>query len=363
MAGAENRPVVHGPIMPGAARAAQQKTALRMASRRRFWLLVRIAVYLTVIVGLILFRGGVPWKRFTAALRGAGDQHPTLTVAGRDLAPPLLERLAAEYRRDYPALTLTLLPGGTNQALEMLLAHEADAAFLLRPPTAEEQALFRAADGDTAVVVAVGVGGLVLLAGGQASAGPVTVAALRAALGGGGELADGLASYCHRLYACDPNEGSWDAFLAALSVAPAPAEGRAAARVVYLATPAAVLEAVAADPRAWGLVSTLDGGLDLEAGPPAGTNYVGVVVSDDKVAVSPTAANIASGDYPLYHLLYAACRGAGSLEGGKFVTHLAGARGLRQVERAGVIPAKMVARTIQLSRDPVGTGAKQGDGQ
>lgn len=329
-----------------------------MASRRRFWLLVRIAVYLTVIVGLILFRGGVPWKRFKAALQGAGQQHPTLAVAGRDLAPPLLERLATEYRRDYPALTMTLLPGGTNQALEMLLAHEADAAFLLRPPTAEEQALFRAADGDTAVVVAVGVGGLVLLAGSQAPTGPVTVADLRVLLGRG-EPAVGAAPSCDRIYACDPNEGSWDAFLGALGLAPAQVE----IQVVYLATPAAVLEAVAADPHAWGVVSTLDGGLDPEIGPPAGTKFVGVAAANDQGTVSPTAANIASGDYPLYHFLYVACRGAGSLEGGKFVTHLASARGSRQVERAGVIPARLVARTIQLSRDPVGAGSKQGDGQ
>jgi len=359
-----------------------------MMSRRRSWLLIRIALYLAVILGLILTRGGIPWRQFKTALEGAGNEHPTLTLVGRDLAPPLVERLATEYQRDYPALTVDLLPGGTNHALEALLAREADAAFLLRPPTAREQDLFRQADGDTAVVVAIGVGGLVLLAGSGATAGPLTVDALRAALapaGGGLEPGSGLAPYCERLYACDPNEGSWDALLEALGLAPAqvaegsedataspaaenaPATSDMAAQkgnhVVFLANPAAVIAAVAADPGAWGLVSTLDTGLDPAAGPPAGTGFVGVVVSSDKAAVSPTGANIATGDYPLHHFLYVACRGSGNLEGGKFVTHLASARGLRQVERAGVVPAKLVARTIQLSRDPVGTGANQGSGK
>jgi ABC-type phosphate transport system substrate-binding protein len=346
-----------------------------MTSRRKLWFLIRIAVYLAVIVGLILARGGVPWRQFKTALKGAGDKHPTLTLVGRDLAPPLVERLATEYQRDYPALTVDLLPGGTNQALDALLAREADVAFLLRPPTAAEQELFRQADGDTAVVVAIGVGGLVLLAGTEASVGPLTVDALRAALAAPGEASvepeRGLAPYCSRLYACDPNEGSWDALGEVLGLAGAddaagaPAQGGATAQissqVVFLANPAAVIAAVAADPTSWGLVSTLDAGVDPTAGPPAGTRFVGVVASSDQTSVAPTGANVATGGYPLHHFLYAACRGSGSLEGGKFVTHLASARGLRQVERAGVIPAKLVARTIQLSHDPVSAGSPKGD--
>lgn len=340
-----------------------------MTSRRRFWLLIRIAVYLSVITGLILVRGGAPWRQFKTALEGAGGKSRTLTLVGRDLAPPLVERLATEYQRDYPALTVDLLPGGTNHALEALLAHEADAAFLLRTPTAREQELFRQADGDTAVVVAIGVGGLVLLAGQGASTGPLTVPELRTALAAlhddSAEPGRGLAPYCSRLYACDPNEGSWDAFREALGLALA-AEGAAApidSQVVFLANPAAVIAAVAADPGAWGLVSTLDAGLDPAVGAPSGTRFVGVVASSDQTAVPPTGARIATGGYPLHHFLYAACRGSGSLEGGKFVTHLASARGLRQVERAGVIPAKLVARTIQLSREPVGSGSPKGDGK
>jgi len=368
-----------GGIMPMARRAAQQKTARaegsspRMNPRRRFWLLVRVAIYLAVIAVLILTRGGVPWKRFVAALKGAGDPNPTLTIAGRDLAPPLLERLAVEYQRDYPQLTVDLLPGGTNQALEALLAREADVAFAYRPLTAAEQALFREADGDTAIVAAVAVGGLALLEHAAAGDTPgaiattLTVAELREALAAlaatpaeAAEPDPALAPYCERLYVCDPNEGSWDALFGALGL-PAPALPAGGAqvlaaprlgRVTFLADPAAVIAAVAAAPGAWGLVSTLDAGVDAASG----ARFVGVVAEAGQSAVAPGAASLATGVYPLHHFLHVACRGAGGFEGGKFVTHLTSARGLRQVERAGVVPARLVARTIQLSREPVGAG-------
>lgn len=358
------------------------EAAPRMNPRRRLWLLIRVAIYLSVIVGLLLYRGGVPWKSFVAALKGAGKANPTLTIAGRDLAPPLLERLVVEYQHDYPQLSVSLLPGGTNHALEALLAGQADVAFSYRDLTDREQALFREADGDTAIVVAVGVGGLVLLEPASSGAAPttLTIADLSEALAavaptpaaappagpGGGPGSDpSLAPWCRRLYVCDPNEGSWDALFAALGLA-APGgddagagSGLAAPRlgqVTFLADPASVIAAVAAAPDAWGLVSTLDAGLDVSAGAPAGTRFVGVVAETGQEAVAPGAASIATGVYPLHHFLYVACRGAGNFEGGKFVTHLASARGLRQVERAGVIPARLVARTIQLSRDPVGDG-------
>jgi ABC-type phosphate transport system substrate-binding protein len=345
------------------------EAAPRMNPRRRLWLLVRVAIYLSVIVGLLLYRGGVPWKSYVAALKGAGKAHPTLTIAGRDLAPPLLERLVVEYQHDYPQLSVNLLPGGTNHALEALLAGGADVAFSYRNLTDREQALFREADGDTAIVLAVGVGGLVLLQHAGREAATITTADLRealAAVAAAPAVADpALAPFCGRLYVCDPNEGSWDALFAALGLA-APGgddagagSGLAAPRlgqVTFLADPASVIAAVAASPDAWGLASTLDAGLDVAAGSPAGTRFVGVVAEAGQEAVAPGAASIATGVYPLHHFLYVACRGAGNFEGGKFVTHLASARGLRQVERAGVIPARLVARTIQLSRDPVGGG-------
>jgi len=325
------------------------------------WFLVRISVYLAVILGLLLYRGGVPWRRFVAAWRASGDRHPSLVVAGRDVAPPLVEALAGEYRRDYPQLAVTVLGGGTYRALDQLLARECDVAFLMRAPTPAEQALFREADHDTAVTQDLAVGGLVLVAGAAAPTGPLTMAALKEALA---SRAAGpvLAGPGVKLYAPDPNEGTWDALLAALGL---PADDTAAAggAVVFLPTAADVLAAVAADPGAWGVVSTLNAALEPEAGPPAGLAFVGVVETTDKAAVAPTRANVGTGDYPLHHFLYAACRGSGSQEGVKFLTHLGSARGLRQVEATGAIPARLVARTIQLTRDPVGRAADPGGGK
>lgn len=330
-----------------------------MLSRRRMWLLIRIAVYLAVILGIMLYRGGVPFKRFRSALRSAGNEHPTLVLAGRDLAPPLVEKLAAEYRRDYPKLQVTVLPGGTYRALDQLLARETDVAFLMRAPTAAEQDLFRQADGDTAVTAAIALGGLALLAGSEASTGPVSPAELKAALASANAGA-GLGALCGRFYAPDPNEGSWDALLAALGLPIADiadTSGTNTGPVVFLADAAAVIAAVAADSTAWGVVSTLNAGLEPEAGPPAGTRFVAVTAAGAN-GTAPTVANIGTGAYPLHHTLYVACRGAGGLEGVKFINHLGTARGLRQVENAGVTPARLVAREIQLSRDAVGKNGK-----
>lgn len=334
-----------------------------MLSRRRMWLLIRIAVYLAVILGIMLYRGGVPFKRFRSALRSAGDEHPTLVLAGRDLAPPLVEKLAAEYRRDYPKLQVTVLPGGTYRALDQLLARETDVAFLMRTPTAAEQELFRQADGDTAVTAAIALGGLALLAGSKASVGPVSLDGLKAALApasAGGAPGAGLGALCGRFYAPDPNEGAWDALLGALGLPIADiadTSGTKTGPVVFLADAAAVIAAVAADPTAWGVVSTLNAGLEPEAGPPAGTRFVEVAAAG-AAAAAPTVANVGTGAYPLHHTLYVACRGAGGLEGVKFINHLGTARGLRQVENAGVTPARLVAREIQLSRDAVGKNGK-----
>jgi hypothetical protein len=68
----------------------------------------------------------------------------------------------------------------------------------------------------------------------------------------------------------------------------------------------------------------------------------------------PTYENVATGVYPLYHSLFIACRENGDREGGMFVTHLSSARGLRQVERAGVVPARQVLREIYLNTNPIG---------
>ena len=57
-----------------------------MASRRRTWFLVRLAIYIAVIATLALVRGGVGWRRIAGAL-STDHGHPALVIAGRDLAP------------------------------------------------------------------------------------------------------------------------------------------------------------------------------------------------------------------------------------------------------------------------------------
>jgi ABC-type phosphate transport system substrate-binding protein len=317
-----------------------------MRPRKRTWFLVRIAAYIAVIAVLFAARGGDAWRRLAAMLQAPDPTAGTLTVAGGDLAPRLLDRLLVAYGRDYPQVTITREGGGTNQALEALLHGTADVALLFRPPTPVEQGYFRIADGDTAIVVPVAVGGALLLAREAAvpDAAPTPADLRRLVDGGGpGDIA--------RLYASDPNDGLWDAVRSLLGLTE---PDSAALDVVFLADAAAIEAAVAADAESWGLVSSLAAPGDPLAGPPAGLAYVPLRAAADSAAAAPTYENLATGAYPLHHVLYAASRADGSIEGAKFMTYLASAPGQRQVERAGVVPVRHFAREIYLSRDPVG---------
>ncbi len=306
-----------------------------MTSRRRTWFLIRLAVYIIVIAVLFVVRGRVDLGPARQLLSVATAADSTLTIAGRDLAPVLVDELLAGYSRDYPSLTVTLTAGGTNQALEDLLNRRADVAFLYRPPTASEQAQLRTLDGDTAVVVQVAVGGLALLAASASAPTSMTVAQVAASAAGRGA----------RFYAPDPNEGSWDALRQRLGLS----GDTGPAGIVFLADVGAVVAAVAADPGTLGLASTFTLADD------ARVRRVALSAAADDTAAAPTFTNLVTGAYPLYHWLYVACRSRGGIQGAKFVTHLASPRGQRQVERAGVVPAQQVAREIILTRDPIGS--------
>jgi ABC-type phosphate transport system substrate-binding protein len=316
-----------------------------MVSRRRVWFLIRVTIYLAVIGGLILWRGGVDWRRLLHGLRGAPAETGVVSVSGRALAPDLIDRLVEFYRRDYPGVVVELSGGGTNQALEDLFNDRADVAFLYRSPSAAEQALFRELKGDSIVVFPVAVAGAVLLAGSDAPADGLTVAQLREAL-------EGTRSppWAH-LYVPDANEGLWDAVRARLGVADRYLP--ALANVVFLKDPAAVLEAVARDPEAWGLASTFVIATDSLGVPTVSARIVRLRTDDSAPPVLPTRENVAAGAYPLYHELLVSCVASGDLAGAKFVTQLASARGQRQVERAGALPARQVAREVYLTREPV----------
>jgi ABC-type phosphate transport system substrate-binding protein len=317
-----------------------------MASRRRSWFLIRVAIYVAIVIGLYLWRGGVDWQRFVDLLKNPAESSGNLRVAGRDLAPDLVDRLLESYRRDYPDLNVRTTGGGTNQALEDLLNGRTDVAFLYRTPSESEQELFRNVTGDTAIFVPVAVGAVVLLAGVGTDFGDVSVGEVRSLLNGD------PSPRCQRIYVPDPNEGLWTAacrWLGKNDMEPVPEAG-----VVFLADERAVVAAVADDPLSWGMISTFAIPTDEKGLPLTGSAPIPLASTPTAVPALPTYANLASGAYPLFHRLYIACRGQGGIEAAKFVTHLASARGLRQVERAGMVPAKQVLREIHVTRDPVG---------
>ncbi len=306
------------------------------SSRRRTWFLVRIAVYVAVVATLALVKGGVGWRRVVGALK-ADHAHPSLVIAGRDLAPELVDALVGKYRLDYPDLDLTVRGGGTNQALQDLINGRADVAFLYRRPDAGEMRLFRAADGDTAIVVPVAMGGIVLLSPQSGDTAALSLPELDAMLAGD------PSALTSPLYAPDPNDGLWQSFRGE-------AHPAAAARVVLLADANAILAAARDGGGALGLASTLTLPADLVA---AGVRARSLIADGDSAPAAPTPENLATGRYPLRHRLYAACRATGGIEAGKFLTHLAGGRAQRQVERAGYLPDSRVLRDVVLTRHPV----------
>ena len=312
----------------------------------RFGLKTRLIVYVTIVVALYLYRGNIPWRNLTQHLQTGAPGDTTLVLSGCDLAPDLIPRLVAHYRRDYPDLTIEIKGGGSNQALEDLLNDQASVGFLYRRPTAGEQDLFRSADGDTAIVTAVALGAVVLVAGAETDDSPLSPDTFIDLLNGDNE------NRYDRLYVPDPNEGLWDAVWQAQGRERAPEP--AADKVVFVADARAVLMAVADDARGWGLFSSLDGPDVTTAPPPDDVSVVPVRAAPDSLPALPTYENVATGAYPLYHAFYVGCRSGGGPEGGKFLTHLSSARGLRQIERAGVLPARQVLREIYLSTEPIG---------
>jgi ABC-type phosphate transport system substrate-binding protein len=330
-----------------------------MGFGRKSWLRYRVILYTVVAVGVFLYRNHIDWNRFTALFQGQQQGEPTLVLAGRDLAPGLVDILVDHYGRDYPRLDIRTLPGGTNQALEDLVNRRADVAFLSRPPTPDEQDLFRHVDGDTAIVEPVGLGGILLLAGSDTFPGAQSSSALPGLTVEqlGGLMAGDMQEYGDRFYAADPNLGHWAAAAKLVGRAPYPVDETT---VVYLANDREVARAVANDPRSLGMVVSFD----LPAAPQrtlpvgqeaaAGPGIVPLVGGPGGEKTDPTYENVASGAYPLFVSLFVACRTNGGIQGGKFLTHLASGRGQRQIERAGCIPAKQVLREIYLSTEALG---------
>ncbi len=330
-----------------------------MGFGRKSWLRYRVVIYALVVVGLFLYRNQINWSRLTTAFQGHGPAEKTLILAGRDLAPGLVTVLVEHYRRDYPDLDIRTLDGGTNQALEDLVNRRADAAFLSRPPTPAEQGLFRQVDGDTALVEAVGIGAILVLAGSEAfpEERPTGNNPEMTALQLGGLMAGDMQGLGDRFYAADPNLGHW---AAAAHLVGREADPVDEAAVIYLADDRQVALAVANDPRALGMIASFDLPASAARTLPAvedslaGPRIVRLADPSGETAVDPTYEKVATGAYPLYVPLFVACRTNGGIQGGKFFTHLVSGRGLRQIERAGCIPAKQVLREIYLTTQAVG---------
>ncbi|MGQ0721857.1 MAG: substrate-binding domain-containing protein [Candidatus Eiseniibacteriota bacterium] len=272
-------------------------------------ILLRVLLYLAVILAL--------WRALPRGSESPGDEL-RLTVAGADLAPELVRTLAERYAADYPGLEITREGGGTRHALERMVNGRADVGFTCRRPSGEEQELFREALGDTLLSFPVAVGALLLL---RAEALPaIGPDELRAFLRG--EMAPVVAAF-DRLYAADPNLGTWQVLCDMLEV---PATESPGARVVFVADDPAVSRAVSAEARSVGIVSSFAGGA------PSGW----------------TAAEIGQ------EQLFACCLSGARHHAAMFVTHVTSPRGQRQIEDAGFRPAQPILREVYLTRRPVG---------
>ena len=308
--------------------------------RRQPWLQVRLAVYLLVVAAFLIVRSGKDWRLPFGTKTGSSSLGTgALPISGLDVAPDLIRELAADYGQEYPQQHIDLQNGGTNQALEALINRKSDVAFQLRPPSPSEQALFRKADGDTMLWYPMALGALVIA---RAKPGPaVTVDELRKFV-----MGESKATFAH-IYAPDPNLGVWDAFLDLVHI-PRGQEPETE-RIVFLKDETEVLQAVKSDSLGIGLGSTFTLPNDLAA---AGVALV--AIRSEHGEVLPTRADILSGDYPLYHYLYAACRKNGTAQGAMFLTYLTSNRGQRHVEKAGFLPTREIERPIVVTRTPIG---------
>lgn len=321
--------------------------------RRLIWLLFRLTAYIVVLTLLFQARNSVDWRHLFARSRTEGAPPNTLTLAGLDLAPGLLEGLITAYQRDYPRVQVVRKPGGTRPSgpssgtlpsLEALINRQCDVAFTLRPVTASEQQLFHEATGDTVLVTRIALGGLLLLRAAGPSADAWSLPDLRhLALVGPVKGVD-------RLYVPDPNSGLWEAFLAL--VAPESPDSARGAGVIYLADEAAVVEAVRQDPGSLGLGSSLS--LPENPAPPGVRPMALIGRVPNAAPVAPTYETIGNARYPLFHYLFAVSRPGGGLEGNMFITHLTSSRGQRQIERAGYLPSRQALRSVVLTTDPIG---------
>jgi ABC-type phosphate transport system substrate-binding protein len=304
---------------------------------------LRVWLYLVIILAILSLRLNPAFRRALFGPRRPAAASPVLILAGLDLAPVLIPRLVSGYRASRPDEDVRILGGGTRQALEALANAQADAAFLNRLPSPEERKALSAVM-DSVWSYPVALGGIAVLSAREGGRDSLGMKDLKSWFHGGQAASGARPSH---FYVPDPNLGLWTALQSAFGLG----EEAAVDSVVFLADEETVAKAVAADPASIGFASTFSLIEDLDR---LGAKEVRIRSEAGSSAVLPRPGDIAAGDYPLYHYLYLSCRPDPAAKPGAFVEFMVHGRGQRLVERAGYLPARQVARVVQLEQKPVG---------
>lgn len=334
--------------MPGNQRTNRGSGPGARLFRWRFLAYALVLVLLLVLRFQPSFRSAVTGLfRSQQAPVGAPDPKNSLVLSGLAVAPVLIPRLTNEYRSLYPSLDLRIHGGGSLQALEDLANREADLAVLNRLPTREEQAKIASVLRDSVESFAVALGGIAVLGAEQGGLDSLRVSDIRAWIRGeipgdqpSGEPPGDWTEGPTHLYVPDPNNGIWAALTSLLGL---PEDQPS--NLIWLADEREVARAVAADVGSIGLASTLALPPDLES---LGAKMLPVRADTSSTAALPGPAEIAGGQYPLFHRLYLSLLPSVSPQGAAFVTFLHSPRGQRLIEREGFLPARQTARIVQI---------------
>ncbi len=301
--------------------------------RARYW------IYALVVVALLVFRVIPSLQSRLPGLRpSAGPVEDQLVIGGADTAPELIPRVVSYYQELYPKLALQTRPGGTVAGLEDLLNRRADVAFLSRPPSALEDSVAHAA-GESLLVLPVALAGILVLTSATSGPDSLSVSALREIVSGASSRGRG------RTYVPDPSLGLWGAVARQLDL---PEEGTPG--IIWLQDDREVAQAVAMDPGTLGLASSFK----VDPAREPGCRAVRITADPAAAAAAPGQSEIAGGEYPLYHHLFAALRAKPGAQAAAFVTFVHGDKGQALIRNAGFLPAREIAREIQLAQGPVG---------
>jgi ABC-type phosphate transport system substrate-binding protein len=306
------------------------------------FLRMRIWLYVVIVLVILGYRLSPSFRRLFSGSQPPPATHKMLILAGLNLAPALIPRLAEGFRATYPKQDIRILGGGTKQALEALANSEADVAFLNRVPTPEERKAMAPAV-DSVCNYSVALGGIAVLSAAIGGPDSLTMSDLKAWFHG--EPAAKATRPTH-FYVPDPNLGLWSALLIQFGLG----EDATVSGVVFLADEEAVARAAAAEPSGLGFASTFSLLQDLER---IGAKEVRLRGETGTRAVLPRPGDIAGGGYPLYHYLYLSCRPDPDPQPRTFVDFMVNGRGQRLVEREGYLPARQVARIVQIVQKPL----------